>query len=111
MTLKFCRTALAALTIWSVASATTAMTTETSVRMTESDGMVIALEHDASSILVSNPDIANVQPLSDSSFFLFAKQVGNTTLFVLNEENEIIYERRVVVTRSLQNLTRVEVTN
>lgn len=84
------------------------------VRVTESDGIVVPIRENAASVLIANPDIANVQPLSDRSFFLYGKSVGATKLFVLNENDEIILEQRVVVTRSLQalqQLTRSQVSN
>lgn len=74
------------------------------VRVTESEGLVVPVDRDAASILVANPDIANVQPLSDRSLFLFGKAVGATMVFVLDADDEIILERRVVVTRSLRML-------
>ena len=75
-----------------------------SVRVTESDGLVIPFRRDVASVVVADPGIADVQLLSDRSIFLFGKAVGATKLYVLDSDDDIIVEQRIFVTRSLQRL-------
>ncbi|WP_227270255.1 pilus assembly protein N-terminal domain-containing protein [Roseobacter weihaiensis] len=76
----------------------------TAVRITQSEGVVITLPADMGSVLIADATVANVQPISDRSFFLYGKQVGATVLFVLDASDKITWQRRVVVTRSLSQL-------
>lgn len=79
-----------------------------SVRITASDGMVLPIGQDIASVLVADPDVADVQPLSEQTLFLFGKSRGATRLFVLDSDDEIVFERRVVVTGGLQDLRRAD---
>ena len=76
------------------------------VRITQSDGVVLPVGRDIASVLIADPGIADVQPLSNRTLFLFGKAEGTTRLFVLDEGDRIVLERRVVVTRALHELAR-----
>lgn len=76
------------------------------VRLTASDGTVLSTEVAIGSVLIADPDVANVQPLASDRLFLIGKEVGTTTLFILDEASEVVAERRVVVTQSLAGLGR-----
>ncbi|MEM7641676.1 MAG: pilus assembly protein N-terminal domain-containing protein [Pseudomonadota bacterium] len=74
------------------------------LRITESDGILLPTDAHIGSVLVADPEVANVQPVSDRTLFLFGKSVGATTLFVLDDAEQVLLQRRVVVTRSLEGL-------
>ncbi|MCU0909953.1 MAG: pilus assembly protein N-terminal domain-containing protein [Rhodobacteraceae bacterium] len=74
------------------------------LRVTASEGVFLDSPADMGTVLIADPAVANVQPVSDRSFFLFGKSVGATTLYILDLEDRVVLQRRVVVTRSLSQL-------
>jgi pilus assembly protein CpaC len=46
-------------------------------------GIVVRLEHDADSVFVADPDVADVQAKSPKLIYLFGKSGGETTLFAV----------------------------
>ncbi|MEM7710329.1 MAG: pilus assembly protein N-terminal domain-containing protein [Pseudomonadota bacterium] len=79
---------------------------EYAVRINSSDGTIMTIAQDVGSVVVADPNIADLQILSDRKLFLFGKTPGATRLFVLNTEDEIILERRLVVTPSLDRIDK-----
>lgn len=76
------------------------------VRVTQSDGIVMNTDRSIGALLVADPAIANVQPLSDKALFLIGKSVGSTRLFILDDDNQIVEEHRVFVGASLSQMSR-----
>ena len=77
-----------------------------SVLISQSDGVVLKSPYSIASVLVADPGIANVQPLSEDTLFLIGKSVGATRLFILDDKNEILSEHRIVVSTALSALSR-----
>ncbi|MEM8848939.1 MAG: pilus assembly protein N-terminal domain-containing protein [Pseudomonadota bacterium] len=76
------------------------------IRINSSDGTVITMAQDVATVIVADPAVADVQILSDRTVFLFGKAPGATRLFVLNAEDEVIVNRRLVITPSLAQIDR-----
>ncbi|MEM7490655.1 MAG: pilus assembly protein N-terminal domain-containing protein [Pseudomonadota bacterium] len=79
---------------------------EHALRINSSDGTIMTTGQDVGSVVVADPAIADLQVLSDRKLFLFGKTPGTTRLFVLNAQDEIILERRLVVTPSLDRIDK-----
>lgn len=68
-------------------------------------GLLIRLDRPASNIFIANPDVADVQVKSSSMVYVFGKIVGETSLYALDNDEQVIYSAKVRVS---QNLSRVE---
>ncbi|MFQ6547725.1 pilus assembly protein N-terminal domain-containing protein [Aestuariibius sp. 2305UL40-4] len=76
------------------------------ISIIESEGELIHLDEPAATLFVADPTIASVQVISNRTVFVLAHEVGKTTLFALDEQEEVMFEREVVVQKSLQHLQR-----
>ena len=77
---------------------------EPSIRLVQSKGMVLRSPERIGSVLIADPEIANVQPLSEDTLFLIGKANGATELFILDADDNVISQRGVFVTRSLADM-------
>ena len=75
------------------------------LHLIQSRGTVLSLTIDVASVLVADPSIADVQPISANSLFVFGKAPGATDLILLDEADRIVARRSVYVTRSLQSMS------
>ncbi len=67
------------------------------VALTLGGGKLLRLPVPASTVFVADPTIADVQPPSASSVFVFGKKPGTTTLFALTHEGRPILAYTIVV--------------
>ena len=75
-----------------------------SEELTPSDGRVIRLERPVATVLVADPEIADVQLISDRTLFLYGKAVGRTRLLLLDAEETLVEDIEVVVASPLPTL-------
>lgn len=68
-------------------------------------GTMLPIEAPASAIYVADPEVADIQLRSPRLMHLFGKSVGETMLYVIGGNDEIVLERRIVVGL---NITRLE---
>jgi pilus assembly protein CpaC len=68
-------------------------------------GQLVHLEHAAATVFVADPDIADVQVKSPSLVYVFGKSGGETTLFAVGENDEVLVSMNVRVT---YDIARVE---
>lgn len=61
-------------------------------------GQLIRLEEPAASVFVADPEILDVQVRSPRLFYILGTGVGTTTLFAVNEDDEILLSRDITVT-------------
>src|SRR5690349_17353516 len=52
-------------------------------------GILVRLEHPASSVFVADPDIADVKAKSPTLIYLFGKASGETTLFAVGDRDQV----------------------
>ncbi|MEL6679750.1 MAG: pilus assembly protein N-terminal domain-containing protein [Pseudomonadota bacterium] len=71
------------------------------VYVIENQATLLKLEVPAGTIFVAEPDIASVQVTSGSTIFVMGHRSGRTVLFALDEQEDILMRRRIVVQRSL----------
>ncbi|TAH33565.1 MAG: type II and III secretion system protein family protein [Alphaproteobacteria bacterium] len=67
-------------------------------------GALIRLKKQASAVFVSNPEIADVQVKSPTLVYVFGKAAGETTLFAVDNNEQILFSRKIAVNYSLTRL-------
>ncbi len=55
-------------------------------------------------VFIANPDIADYQVVKDNQLIVFGKQVGSTSLLVMDADGKIIASRTLVINKSLANV-------
>jgi pilus assembly protein CpaC len=67
-------------------------------------GVLVRLDQDAANIFIANPDIADIQVKSAKLFYVFGKQTGETTLFAVDEGENVIYSASIAVSPNIARL-------
>lgn len=67
-------------------------------------GKVIRLPRPASAVFVADPDIADVQAQSPTLVYLFGRRAGTTSLYAVDDDDEMLLRQDVVVTHDLSRL-------
>jgi pilus assembly protein CpaC len=67
-------------------------------------GQVIRLPRPAATVFVADPDIADVQAQSPSIIYLFGRKAGSTSLFAVDENDEMLLRSAVQVSHDTQGL-------
>jgi pilus assembly protein CpaC len=67
-------------------------------------GRVIRLPRPAATVFVADPDIADVQAQSPSIVYLFGKRAGETSLYAVDENDQLLLRTHVVVQHNLSGL-------
>lgn len=69
-------------------------------------GQLIALPKPAASVLVANPDIADVQTPSPSRLFILGKASGTTTIYAIDAEDKIILQQDIRVRQNTDEIAK-----
>ena len=67
-------------------------------------GRVIKLPRPAATVFVADPEIADVQAQSPSIIYLFGKRAGSTSLFAVDENDEMLLRSEVSVSHNMKGL-------
>jgi pilus assembly protein CpaC len=67
-------------------------------------GQVIRLPRPAATVFVADPEIADVQAQSASIVYLFGRRAGTTSLYAVDENDQILLRTSVVVQHNLAGL-------
>ena len=67
-------------------------------------GQVIRLPRPAATVFVADPDIADVQAQSPSIIYLFGRKAGSTSLFAVDENDDLLLRSEVQVSHNLKGL-------
>ncbi len=67
-------------------------------------GQVIRLPRPAATVFVADPDIADVQAQSPSIIYVFGKRAGNTSMFAVDEADNLLLRSSVQVDHNLAGL-------
>ena len=70
-------------------------------------GEVIRMFRQAASVFIANPEVADIQVMSPTLVYVFGKRAGDTTIFAVDDEEEIIFNRTLSITHNLAGLRRV----
>ncbi len=69
-----------------------------------SKGRLIRLDQPANSVFVADPDIADVQVKSPSLVYVFGKAAGETTLYAVGDNDQVLLNATVVVHHNIGRL-------
>lgn len=69
-------------------------------------GEVIRLPRPAASIMIADPEIADIEVKSPSLLYLYGKRVGETTLYALDDQEQDVMSVVVTVTHNLSSLKK-----
>ncbi len=67
-------------------------------------GQALRLDSSATSVFVAQPEIADIQLKSPRLLYVYGKKNGQTSLFVMGNEQRIILARKIVVSRDIDGL-------
>ena len=70
-------------------------------------GQLIRLERPAAAVFVADPEIADVQAHSPTLVYVFGRRSGTTSLFAVDDHEQVLLQRQVVVEHQLSGLQRV----
>lgn len=85
-------------------SATFTGTSGKDLRMEISRGALVRLQTPADTVFVANPDIADIQVKSPRLIYVYGKRAGETVLYAVDGNDNLLLNTRVVVTYNLQAL-------
>jgi pilus assembly protein CpaC len=77
---------------------------ERSISLVVGTGQLIRVDGDFASLFVANPDVADIQVRSSRMLYLTGVGVGETTLFALDETDNVLMSSNVRVTHNTQAL-------
>jgi pilus assembly protein CpaC len=81
-----------------------AVGTDTTIAIEVRKGQVIRLPRPAATVFVADPEIADVQAQSASIVYLFGRRAGTTSLYAVDENDQILLRTSVVVQHNLASL-------
>ncbi len=67
-------------------------------------GTVVRLPRPAASVFVADPEVADVQAQSSTLVYVFGRRAGTTTVYAVDVDGNVLFERNVVVSHSLGRL-------
>lgn len=76
------------------------------LQIEQDKGEMLRLPQAASSVFIANPEIADLQVMSPTLVYLFGKRSGETSLIAVNGNEQVLLNRKVVVTQNLSALER-----
>lgn len=74
------------------------------MRIEQDKGEIIKLKQPAAAVLIANPEIADLQVMSDTAVYVFGKKAGETSLIAMDGKHNVLVNRRVVITPNVSGL-------
>lgn len=74
------------------------------MRIEVNKGRLVRLDQPAASVFLADPAIADIQVKSPTLVYVFAKQAGETSLFAVDQNDELLANFRIAVTHNLSGL-------
>ena len=96
--------ALLALGQFTPAEAETTIPTSGQLVLEVHKGQLIRLERPAAAVFVADPEVADVQAHSPTLVYVFGRRSGSTTLFAVDDNEDVLLRREVVVEHNLSGL-------
>ena len=75
------------------------------IQIERNEGTLIRIDQPAASVFVANPEIADVAVKSPRLIYVLGKKPGETTLYVVDENEKVLVSSTVVVVHNLSRLT------
>ena len=76
------------------------------LQIEQDKGEMLRLPQPAASVFIANPEVADLQVMSPTLVYLFGKRSGETSLIAVNANEQVVLNRKVVVTQNLSALER-----
>ncbi|MDX1974298.1 MAG: type II and III secretion system protein family protein [Rickettsiales bacterium] len=70
-------------------------------------GQMVRLDRAVHSVMIADPNIADIQVISPRLLFVNGKKIGQTSLFAIDAQDDIILNGRVQVSHNLSELERM----
>ncbi len=70
-------------------------------------GTVVRLPRPAASVFVADPEVADVQAQSSTLVYVFGRRAGTTSVYAVDADGNVLFERDVVVSHSISALQRL----
>lgn len=67
-------------------------------------GVLVKLDAQAENIFIANPQIADVQAKSPRLFYVFGRAPGETSVYAVDERDNVIYSATVLITQNIARL-------
>jgi pilus assembly protein CpaC len=80
------------------------MGTDSSLTLEVRKGRVIRLPRPVTTVFVADPEIADVQAQSASVVYLFGRRAGSTSLYAIDESDQVLLRTEVTVQHNLSGL-------
>lgn len=80
---------------------------ETLVQVEINKGKMVKLEAPVSSVVMADPETADVQVVSPRMLFVHGKKIGETSLMALGEHDETVLDATIEVTHNISKLQRL----
>jgi pilus assembly protein CpaC len=78
--------------------------TSTTLQLDVNKGRLVHLDQPAASVFVADPNVADVQVKSPSLVYLFGKAAGETTLYAVSDNDQVLVNANVVVRHNVERL-------
>lgn len=75
--------------------------TDQNIELENNRGVLLRLDRAAADIFIANPEIADIQVKSPRILYVFGRSMGETTLYAMDANENIIYSARISVTFNL----------
>ena len=70
------------------------------------EGKLIRIANNIQDVVITNPDIADIQLTQDRNLFVYGKQIGETQVVVLGAGDQVLYSSAISVRANLTRLQR-----
>jgi pilus assembly protein CpaC len=67
-------------------------------------GVLVRLRQPAGSVFIANPEIADIQVRSPTLIYLFGKKAGQTALYAVDDQEQVLLNTTVTITHNLTSL-------
>ena len=75
------------------------------LRLEASKGLLIRLDRPASAVFIADPEIADIQVKSPRLVYLLGKRSGETTLYAVDDQEQVLANQRVLVEHDITRLS------
>ena len=96
--------ATSASTIRPAAAASVVAPTGGQITLEVGKGRLVRLDHPASSVFIADPDVADIQVKSPSLVYIVGKGAGETTLFAVGDNDQVLVNTSIVVHHNVARL-------
>ncbi|WP_226550968.1 type II and III secretion system protein family protein [Celeribacter naphthalenivorans] len=102
----FLSTLLLSLTLAPAQAQTLVETRNRAIDLFAGQGKLIKLDSPAETVFLANPEVADIEIKSPKLLYIYGKSIGETTLFVIDDTEEVTLSSAVNVSFNMEAMTR-----